>query len=405
MPTKRPSEEEIQSQLCTANRILAHEGILNGFGHVTARVTGESRVLVSVAQSPILVRPGDVVSVSLDGQVSDTTEREMYSELPLHLAIYRHRPDVNSVVHHHAPEIMPFACTDCEIRPMGKVGRTFADGVPRFDDYDLEQRGRLVVDRDESDRMAINLGAHSAQLLDGHGANVVGSTIARETDAGVYLHAGPEIGVASTKAFTGQVTVLAMMALMLGRERNAIGDEEMARYLQALTALPDKIREVLKMNDELLDLSRIYRYAQNFLYMGRGVNFPVALEGALKLKEISYIHAEGYPAAEMKHGPIALIDPHMPVVVIAMKDRTYEKVVSNIEEVVARKGSVIAITDHEGEELDELCEHVIRVPSTEPFLMPLLTVIPLQLLSYHIAVMRECDVDQPRNLAKSVTVE
>lgn len=234
--------------------------------------------------------------------------------------------------------------------------------------------------------------------------NVVGSTIARETDAGVYLHAGPEIGVASTKAFTGQVTVLTMIALLLGQE-GTLSEETMQKYLKALSEIPDKMREVLKLNEELFELSKTYRYASNFLYMGRGYNFPVALEGALKLKEISYIHAEGYPAAEMKHGPIALIDPFMPVVVIAMKDRTYSKVVSNIEEVAARRGAVIAITDADNTELDELCEHVIRVPSTEDFLMPLLTVIPLQLLSYHVAVMRECNVDQPRNLAKSVTVE
>ncbi|QXD14479.1 glutamine--fructose-6-phosphate transaminase (isomerizing) [Rhodocaloribacter litoris] len=235
--------------------------------------------------------------------------------------------------------------------------------------------------------------------------NVVGSTIARETDAGVYLHAGPEIGVASTKAFTAQVTVLAMLALKLAEGRT-ISQAEMAHYLQALAAIPDKVRAVLETCDQpIRQIAQVYRYASNFLYLGRGYNFPVALEGALKLKEISYIHAEGYPAAEMKHGPIALIDQFMPVVFIAMKDSTYDKVVSNIEEVVARKGSVIAITDTDNGELDKLCEYVIRIPATEEFLSPLLTVVPLQLLSYHIAVMRGCNVDQPRNLAKSVTVE
>jgi glucosamine--fructose-6-phosphate aminotransferase (isomerizing) len=234
--------------------------------------------------------------------------------------------------------------------------------------------------------------------------NVVGSTIARETDAGVYLHAGPEIGVASTKAFTAQVTVLAMIALKLAEERT-LSTAEMAHNIRALAAVPDKVRQVLDMNDEIREMASVYRYASNFLYMGRGYNFPVALEGALKLKEISYIHAEGYPAAEMKHGPIALIDRFMPVVVIAMKDSTYDKVVSNIEEVAARDGSVIAITDEDNGELDELCEYVLRIPQTEEFLSPLLTAIPLQLLSYHIAVMRGCHVDQPRNLAKSVTVE
>ena len=234
--------------------------------------------------------------------------------------------------------------------------------------------------------------------------NVVGSTIARETDAGVYLHAGPEIGVASTKAFTAQVLVLVMIALKLAEGRT-LSRAELAHSLQALAAVPDKVRQVLDMNDELREMANVYRYASNFLYLGRGYNFPVALEGALKLKEISYIHAEGYPAAEMKHGPIALIDRFMPVVFMAMKDSTYDKVVSNIEEVAAREGCVIAITDEGNGELDELCEYVLRIPETEEFLAPLLTVVPLQLLSYHIAVMRGCDVDQPRNLAKSVTVE
>ena len=234
--------------------------------------------------------------------------------------------------------------------------------------------------------------------------NVVGSTIARETDAGVYLHAGPEIGVASTKAFTAQVVVLAMIALKLAENRT-ISNAEFANALHALASIPDKVRSALDMDETIEKMANIYRYSSNFLYLGRGFNFPVALEGALKLKEISYIHAEGYPAAEMKHGPIALIDRFMPVVFIAMKDSTYDKVVSNIEEVAARDGSVIAITDEGKGDLDDLCEYVLRIPQTEEFLSPLLTVIPLQLLSYHIAVMRGCDVDQPRNLAKSVTVE
>ena len=235
--------------------------------------------------------------------------------------------------------------------------------------------------------------------------NVVGSTIARETDAGVYLHAGPEIGVASTKAFTAQVTVLAMLALLLAQGRT-LSDAELADALHAMSQIPDKVRRVLAdTQSQIKEIARIYRYASNFLYLGRGYNFPVALEGALKLKEISYIHAEGYPAAEMKHGPIALIDPFMPVVFIAMRDRIYDKVVSNIEEVVARKGSVIAITDEGNHELDKLCEHVIHVPSVPEWLSPLITVVPLQLLSYYIAVLRGCNVDQPRNLAKSVTVE
>ena len=234
--------------------------------------------------------------------------------------------------------------------------------------------------------------------------NTVGSTIARETDAGVYLHAGPEIGVASTKAFTAQVTVLAQLALKLAQDTQ-LSEAELKEIVRELKNIPAKIAQVLEDVSSVEHIAKTFRYAQNFLYLGRGANFPVALEGALKLKEISYIHAEGYPAAEMKHGPIALIDRFMPVVFIAMQDSTYEKVVSNIEEVVARDGVVIAVTDAESGELDHLCEHVIRVPKTHAMLSPLLTVIPLQLLSYYIAVLRGCDVDQPRNLAKSVTVE
>ena len=235
--------------------------------------------------------------------------------------------------------------------------------------------------------------------------NAVGSTIARETDAGVYLHAGPEIGVASTKAFTAQVAVLAQLALLLGHERGALSDAELVRHVEALEAIPDQIRTVLEADDEIERMARDYRYARNFLYLGRGPNYPVALEGALKLKEISYIHAEGYPAAEMKHGPIALIDQFMPTVFIATRDATYDKVVSNIEEVAARGGEVIAITDAGNTDLAELAEYVVEVPKTLDAFEPLLTVVPLQLLSYHIAVLRGCDVDQPRNLAKSVTVE
>jgi len=235
--------------------------------------------------------------------------------------------------------------------------------------------------------------------------NTVGSTIARDTDAGVYLHAGPEIGVASTKAFTAQVTVLSMLAIKLAQTKGTLKGPELAKMVKEIRAIPAKIQRVLNGAEKIEALSSVYRYASNFLYLGRGPNFPVALEGALKLKEISYIHAEGYPAAEMKHGPIALIDRFMPVVFIAMHDATFEKVVSNIEEVVARDGIVIAVTDAPKGRLDELCDHVIRIPTTHTLLSPLLTVIPLQLLSYYIAVLRGCHVDQPRNLAKSVTVE
>ena len=265
----------------------------------------------------------------------------------------------------------------------------------------------LVISQsgETADTLAAVRQAQGAGILTLGVVNTVGSTIARETDAGVYLHAGPEIGVASTKAFTAQVTVLTMIALLLGRERGTIDDETFSSHLKALAAIPDQIRQVLELDEGIERLARDYRFASNFLYLGRGCNFPVALEGALKLKEISYIHAEGYPAAEMKHGPIALIDRFMPVVFIAMKDAIYDKVVSNIEEVAARGGSVIAITEDGNDELDELCETVIRVPRTVECLEPLLTVVPLQLLSYHVAVMRKCNVDQPRNLAKSVTVE
>lgn len=234
--------------------------------------------------------------------------------------------------------------------------------------------------------------------------NVVGSTIARETDCGIYTHAGPEIGVASTKAFTAQVIVLAMLALALSKDKS-MSEAELAVALQCLNDLPDKAGRILESNEAIREIAALYKDASNFLYLGRGYNFPVALEGALKLKEISYIHAEGYPAAEMKHGPIALIDDEMPVVVIAPKDTTYRKVLSNIEEVRSRKGRVIAIATEGDEEIGKLADHVLFVPHAAPFMMPLLTVIPLQLLAYHIATQRGCDVDRPRNLAKSVTVE
>jgi len=234
--------------------------------------------------------------------------------------------------------------------------------------------------------------------------NVVGSSIARETDAGVYLHAGPEIGVASTKAFTSQVTVLSLITLMLAR-MTSMSASRGKEISHELTQIPNKIAAILKNNDYIREIAGKYARSQNFLYLGRGYNFPVALEGALKLKEISYIHAEGYPAAEMKHGPIALIDENMPVVFIATKDSTYDKILSNIEEVKARHGRVIAITTEGNTSIQNKVDHTIYVPQTFEFLIPILTIIPLQLLAYHIAVERNCDVDQPRNLAKSVTVE
>ncbi|HPE34322.1 MAG TPA: glutamine--fructose-6-phosphate transaminase (isomerizing) [Bacteroidales bacterium] len=235
--------------------------------------------------------------------------------------------------------------------------------------------------------------------------NVVGSTISRVADAGSYTHAGPEIGVASTKAFTSQVTVLVLMALLLAKKKGTITDLRFRQLLAELDRIPAKVEEALGLSEYIRDLSRVYTYARNFLYLGRGINFPVALEGALKLKEISYIHAEGYPAAEMKHGPIALIDKKMPVVVVAPNSETYEKVVSNIQEIKARKGKVIAIVSKGDITVSSLADYVIEIPQTEELLSPMLSVIPLQLLSYFIAVMRECEIDQPRNLAKSVTVE
>jgi glucosamine--fructose-6-phosphate aminotransferase (isomerizing) len=234
--------------------------------------------------------------------------------------------------------------------------------------------------------------------------NVVGSTIARETDAGVYLHAGPEIGVASTKAFTSQLCVLTQFALYMGRMRG-LSAEEGKRIAQELERIPEYISMILERADDVKAIAHAYAHASNFLYLGRGYNFPAALEGALKLKEISYIHAEGYPAAEMKHGPIALIDENMPVVFIAPHDEIYDKIVSNIEEVRARNGRVIAIADDEDTYIENVANHVLRVPRTLPILTPILASIPLQLLAYYIAVERGCNVDMPRNLAKSVTVE
>ena len=235
--------------------------------------------------------------------------------------------------------------------------------------------------------------------------NVVGSSIARATHAGSYTHAGPEIGVASTKAFTAQVTLLTLMALDIAHRRGTIEISRYRQLLHELEAIPEKVKETLKVDDQVKELARIYTYARNFLYLGRGYNFPVALEGALKLKEISYIHAEGYPAAEMKHGPIALIDREMPVVVIATNKGTYDKVVSNIQEVKARNGKIIAIVTKGDSRVKEMADYIIEIPETEELFVPLLATIPLQLLSYHIAVMRDCNVDMPRNLAKSVTVE
>jgi len=289
-------------------------------------------------------------------------------------------------------------------------------GIPVSVEYASEFRYRNPVLEDGTLTLAISQSGETADTLaalkeaERRGlttmgiVNAVGSTIARQTNFGMYLHAGPEIGVASTKAFTSQLVALALFTLFMGRRRDmsaAKGHE----IVQHLMALPDQIEEVLRLNDEIRDLAAHYKDAQNFLYLGRGYQFPVALEGALKLKEVSYIHAEGYPAAEMKHGPIALIDEDMPVVVLAPRDPIYSKVVSNIEEVKARAGRILAVVSDDAPELQGKVDHMIKVPHTLPHLLPVLTTIPLQLLAYHIAVMRGADVDQPRNLAKSVTVE
>ncbi len=234
--------------------------------------------------------------------------------------------------------------------------------------------------------------------------NVVGSTIARESQGGVYIHAGPEIGVASTKAFTSQLTVLSLITLLIAREKG-VSKDKLSILVQELEELPDKVEYVLKTSGRIMEIAPEFKASRNFLYLGRGANFPVALEGALKLKEISYIHAEGYPAAEMKHGPIALIDDQMPVVVIAPMDAIYEKVISNIQEVRARKGRLIVIANEDDDEISQMADFVIRVPRTFGYFGPILNVVPLQLLAYHIAVARGVNVDQPRNLAKSVTVE
>jgi glucosamine--fructose-6-phosphate aminotransferase (isomerizing) len=270
-------------------------------------------------------------------------------------------------------------------------------------------KGDIVIAISQSGETADTLAA--VKLAREQGAvvlgicNVVGSSIPRETDAGVYTHAGPEIGVASTKSFTTQVTVLAMMAFEIGHKRGIISDEKYKGLITELVSIPAKIEKALEVNEQALELAKIFKKSSNALYLGRGYLFPVALEGALKLKEISYIHAEGYPAAEMKHGPIALIDENMPVIVVATKENTYEKIISNIQEIRARKGRVIAIVTEGDQIISKMAEHVLEVPDTLSAFSGLLAVIPLQLLSYHIAVLRGCNVDQPRNLAKSVTVE
>jgi glucosamine--fructose-6-phosphate aminotransferase (isomerizing) len=251
---------------------------------------------------------------------------------------------------------------------------------------------------------AIELAKERQALIYGI-CNVIGSSIARTSHAGSYTHAGPEIGVASTKAFSTQICMLTLIALQIAQQKGTIPTSKLRAILYELENIPKKIEETLKLDAQIKELAAIYKDATNFLYLGRGYNFPVALEGALKLKEISYIHAEGYPAAEMKHGPIALIDEEMPVVFLATNQSAYEKIVSNVQEVKARKGKIIAVVNKGDTQIRALADHIIEVPETEEVLSPLVTIVPLQLLAYHIAIMRGCNVDQPRNLAKSVTVE
>ena len=289
--------------------------------------------------------------------------------------------------------------------------------IPVEVEYASEFRYRNPIIRSTDIVIAISQSGETAdtmaaiKLAKEHGAfvfgvcNVVGSSISRETNAGAYTHAGPEIGVASTKAFTTQITVLTMIALRLAKAKGTLSNSDFRMYLQELEIIPEKVKEALETNEKAKEIAAIFKDAPNCLYLGRGYNFPVALEGALKLKEISYIHAEGYPAAEMKHGPIALIDESMPVVVIAPKQGHYDKIVSNIQEIKSRSGKIIAVVTKGDTQVRELADYVIEIPETSDALSPLITTIPLQLLSYHIAVLRGCNVDQPRNLAKSVTVE
>lgn len=302
----------------------------------------------------------------------------------------------------------------------GLIGKQIIESLCRIPvevEYASEFRYRNPVVTDNDVVIAISQSGETADTLAAvklakqHGAfiygicNAIGSSIPRATDTGSYIHVGPEIGVASTKAFTGQVIVLTMLALALAKEKHTIDEDVYTKIVKGLSNIPEKMEETLKLNDRISRLSRIFTYARNFLYLGRGYSYPVALEGALKLKEISYIHAEGYPAAEMKHGPIALIDSDMPVVVIATCNAMYEKVLSNIQEIKARKGKVIALVSKGDETISKIADEVIELPDTEECLEPLLATIPLQLLAYHIAVCKGKNVDQPRNLAKSVTVE
>ena len=318
----------------------------------------------------------------------------------------------------NASRIIITACgTSWHAGLIGKYAIEEFARIPVEVEYSSEFRYRKPVIHKDDIVIAISQSGETAdtlaavELAKSQGAfifgicNVVGSSIPRNTDSGCYTHAGPEIGVASTKAFTAQVTVLTMLALLIGKEKGTLDKDQYSSIVAELGLIPDKIRHLLKQDAVIAEFAKTFTYAQNFIYLGRGYNFPVALEGALKLKEISYIHAEGYPAAEMKHGPIALISQEMPVVVIAPSAGMYEKVVSNIQEIKARKGKIISIVTEGDVVVQNLSDYTICIPDTVECLVPLLAAIPLQLLAYHIAVVKGCDVDQPRNLAKSVTVE
>ena len=346
--------------------------------------------------------------------IHDTFRGRLSAEYDIHLGgLLEHIPALKS-----AHRIIFVACgTSWHAAQVGKYLIEDLAQIAVEVEYASEFRYRNPVLRHNDVVMVISQSGETAdtlaalKLAKGKGAlvlgicNVVGSSIARETVGGVYTHAGPEIGVASTKAFTAQVTVLIMMAILLAKKRRTISEEARRELVGELMLVPSKIERILELNPQVLEISKRFAQASNFLYLGRGCNFPVALEGALKLKEISYIHAEGYPAAEMKHGPIALIDETMPVVVIAIKDHSYDKIVSNIQEVKARKGIIIAIVTEGDTTIKSMADHVIEIPASGEVVAGLLTVIPLQLLAYHIALLRGCNVDQPRNLAKSVTVE
>ena len=331
---------------------------------------------------------------------------------------------VLSAVRYHKEELIKaerFIIVSCGTSwHAGLIGKQLIEtycGIPVEVEYASEFRYRNPVINKGDVMIAVSQSGETAdtlaamELAKKHGAfifgivNAVGSSITRNTDTGTYIHVGPEIGVASTKAFTGQVTVFVMLALALGKAKGFIEEEKYKEIVSELAIIPDKMEEALKSNEVIREMAKRFTYVHNFMYLGRGYNFPIALEGALKLKEISYIHAEGYPAAEMKHGPIALIDQEMPVIVIATHHKLYEKIISNIAEIKARKGKVIAIVTEGDVTVRNIVDSVIEIPHTIACLVPLLSVVPLQLLAYHIAVEKGLNVDRPRNLAKSVTVE